>query len=276
MAPFDVLQRKINDMRFRGVRGSAIEQHRAIYQIRLSKRNLVMALLLPLLFNIVLLALLSPVLRLWHVLFEFWSAQLASGAKVLVHAVDLGHYMLALSSPDLGAAPPSTAMWWGTLIGCVLIVLATRFISPDRFLPVTYIIRACVLVQVTALIYFYCWPTQFPYDAAGYLSDALTMALLFLFMVPWILGLTYYIFSFSLLQNCALTTLILAYFVLAFPMQYMLHAYALHHLGLLYMPLFYLVFGVFLDVMMFVALYSWGMSWRWGSSAEGVDSGATP
>ena len=46
-------------------------------------------------------------------------------------------------------------------------------------------------------------------------------------------------------------------------MQYILHAYALHHLTLLFLPLLYLVFGTFLDVMMFIALYSWGMSWRW-------------
>ena len=264
MMPFEVLQRKIDDLRFRGFGGSAIHQHRAIHQIKLSKRNLIMALLLPLLFNIVLLGLLSPLLKLWHELFVFWQARLAPGSVVAEHAVDLGKYMFWISTPDLGAAGPSALMWWGTLTACLLIFLLTLLISPKRFLPITYIVRACVLIQVTALVYFYCWPAQFPYDAQGYLADALTMALLLLFMAPWILGLTYYIFSFSLLQNVALTALILGYFIVALPMQYLMHAYALHHLSLLYMPLFYLVFGIFLDVMMFVALYSWGMSWRWG------------
>lgn len=266
MIPFEVVQRKLDDLRFRGFGGSEIKQHRAIYQIRLSKRNLIMALLLPLVFNIVLLVLLGPILRLWHLLFAFWQAKIAPGSAVVVHFIDLGHYLLPVSAPGLDASAPSTTMWWGTLIACVVVVLLTMLLGRNRFLPVSYIVRACVLIQVTALVYFYCWPTQFPYDATGYLVNALTMALFFLFMAPWILGLTYYIFSFSLLQNMALTALILAYFIVALPMQYLMHAYALHHLGLLYLPLFYLVFGIFLDVMMFVALYSWGMSWRWGSS----------
>ncbi len=91
----------------------------------------------------------------------------------------------------------------------------------------------------------------------------MAMSLYFLFLSPWILGLTYYVFSFSVLRKAALTALVLAYFALAFPMQYLVHALLLQHLSLLAMPLLYLVCGVFLDVMMFVALYSWGMSWRW-------------
>lgn len=266
MIQLETLQSKIDDLRFRRFGDSTVKLHRAIYQIRLSRSNLIMSVLLPLVFNALLLVLLAPILRLWHVLFAFWLEKLAPGSAVTVHAIDLGKYMLSLSAPALAAGLPSAAMWWGTVIGSVLIFLVTNLISPNRFLPLTYIIRACLLIQVTALIYFYCWPTQFPYDATGYLINALTMALFFLFMAPWILGVTYYIFSFSLLQNVALTALVLGYFVLALPMQYLLHAYALHHLSLLYLPLFYLVFGIFLDVMMFVALYSWGMSWRWGSN----------
>jgi len=264
--PFQILQRKIDDLRFRGFGGSAIKQHRAILHITLGKRNLVMALLLPLLFNIVLLTFLGPVLDLWHATFAFWQERIAPGSEVARETVDLGRYMLHFSYPVLGADLPSATMWWWTLSGCLLIFLLSLLISPNRFLPIAYIVRACVLIQLTALIYFLCWPTQFPYDASGYLANALTMALFLLFLVPWILGLTYYIFSFSLLQNAGLTALILGYFILALPMQYLMHAYALHYLSLLYLPLFYLVFGIFLDVMMFVALYSWGMSWRWGKS----------
>lgn len=274
--PFEAVQRRLDDLRFRGFGGSAIRQHRAIYQIRLSKRNLVMALLLPLVFNLVLLALLGPILRLWQLLFAFWQAKIAPGSAVELHLIDLGHYLLPVSVPGLGAGAPGAPMWWGTLIGCVIVFLLTTLIARKRFLPLSYIVRACVLIQASALAYFHCWPAQFPYDAAGYLANALTMALFFLFMAPWILGLTYYIFSFSLRQNVALTALILAYFIVALPMQYLMHAYALHHLSLLYLPLFYLVFGIFLDVMMFVALYSWGMSWRWGGKAPATGSRAGP
>lgn len=263
MGQFELLQRKIDDLRFRGFGGTSIKLHRAIYQVKLKKTNLIGSLLLPLTFTLLLLCFLANIIQFWRFLFDFFLDKIEPGSTVAAQAIDLGKYLLWIYYPGLSANAPSAWLWWVTLIGCVVIFLLTYLISAKRFLPLTYIVRACLLIQATALAYFYFLPGQFPYDISSYLGNALTMSLIFIFMVPWILGLTYYIFDFSLLQKIALSTLILAYFVIAFPMQYLLHAYALHHLSLLFLPLFYLVFGAFLDVMMFVALYSWGMSWRW-------------
>jgi hypothetical protein len=261
-------QRKMDDVRFSGFGGTAIRMHRAIVRVELRLANLLWALVLPLAFSALLLCLLSPMLDLWHGIFAFWVDKLAPGTGVPAQRIDLGNYWLTMHYPSFGAGDPSRAMWWGTLAGCVVTWLLTLLISPSRFLPLTYIIRACVLIQCTALAYFWFFPGHFPYDLASYLGNALMMALIFIFMAPWILGLTYHVFAFPLRQKVALTVLVLAYFIVAFPLQYLLHAYVLHHLSLLYLPLFYLVFGIFLDVMMFVALYSWGMSWRWGELAR--------
>lgn len=254
-------QRKIDDMRFRGFGGSAIQLHRAMVQIKLSRSNLLGSLVLPAVFTIVLLCLLSPILALWREVFEFWLPRIAPAGSVAVRQVDLGSYYLNLPYPLLPSGEPGNQLWWITLVGCVIALLATFLVSRDRFLPLQYIVRACLLVQATALAFFHFFPGEFPYDASRYLSDALTMALIFLFMMPWGLGLTYYVFGFSLWRKVGLTVCTLAYFILAFPMQYLLHAYVLHHMTLLFLPLLYLVFGIFMDVMMFVALYSWGMSW---------------
>lgn len=267
MNQIETLRQKSRDLRFRGYRGTAIPLHRAIFQEKLSKTNLIWSLLLPVLFSLILLCLLPVILDVWRRIFTFWSDKLVPGATVSIQQIDLGHYYLSMHYPSLAAAHPSSLLWWGTLFGCVLTWVATIWISPKRLLPLTYIIRACILIQCTALAYFWCFPGQFPYGVTSYLGNALTMSLIFIFMLPWILGLTYFVFGFSLLQKATLTTLVLTYFVFAFPLQYMLHAYALHHFTLLFMPIFYLVFGTFLDVMMFVALYSWGMSWRWGKTA---------
>jgi hypothetical protein len=125
-------------------------------------------------------------------------------------------------------------------------------------------VRACLLIQSTALVYFYFSPSTFPYDLTSYLANGLVMGLFFLFLIPWILGFTYYVFNFRIWQKIVLTFMVLVYFTLAFPMQYMFQGLVLSELSLLYLPLAYLIFGGFLDVMMFVAFYSWGMSWRWG------------
>lgn len=266
MAKLETLQRKIDDVRFRGFGGTAIQLHRAIYQIKLNKTNLALSLVLPLMFNYLLLYFLGPILGFWQQLFEFWTIRLGDGALVRVQAIDLGRYTLIHTYPSLPAGAPSGAMWWGTLLACVLLFAASFFFTAKRFLPLSYIVRACVLIQLTALAHFFFLPGQFPYDASTYLGNALTMSLFFLFLIPWILGLTYCVFNFHVLQKMGLIALVLAYFIVALPMQYLAHAVVLQHMSLLYMPLLYLMFGVFIDVMMFVALYAWGMSWGWKSS----------
>ena len=263
MKQIERLQRKLEDLRFRGFGGTSIKMHRAIYQIELKKSYLIGALALPLIFNLLMLCFLSNILGLWQLLFSFWLDKLALGNSLVLQTVDLGHYMFLLPTPTLSAAMPSSDCWWLTLCACLLLLAITFLIPPQRFLPLTYVLRACLLIQATALAYFYWLPGQFPHDAAGYVANALVMSLFFIFLVPWILSLTYYVFDFSLFQKAMLTLMMLSYFIVALPMQYLLHAYALHHMGLLFMPLFYLVFGMFLDIMMFVAFYSWGMSWRW-------------
>ena len=75
------------------------------------------------------------------------------------------------------------------------------------------------------------------------------MGLILMFLVPWIFGFTYYVFNFPLHQKLALTALVLAYFALALPFQFALLTVLLWHLSLLFLPLFYLLFGSFLEMM---------------------------
>ena len=249
-------------MRFRGFGGTSIQMHRSINQIRLSKTNILVSLGLPLLFTGLLVLLLSPILQFWKFVFGFWQPLLSPSGSVSIREVDLGRYAMSLPYPSFPSAHPAGQSWWVTLAVCLLIFVATFFISPKRFLPLNYIVRACLLVQATALAYFFFLPCQFPYSPDSYIANALIMALIFIMLVPWGLGMTYYVFNFSLTRKIGLTALLLAYFVIAFPMQYLLHAYVLQEMSLLFMPLLYLVFGTFIDVMMFVALYSWAMSWQ--------------
>jgi hypothetical protein len=267
MAALESLRRKIEDMRFRSTLGTIIVPHRSMAALRLGWLNIAGALLLPAVASLGLLLLLGEILRGWNAMFAFWLDRVGQGGAVAQHVLDLGHYMIVFGYPGVAAAEPTAAQWWTSLAVCVLLWLGTHALRPDRLLPLIYIVRACLLIQFSALAYFHFFPGQLRYDLPTYLADELTMALIFIFLVPWILGLTYNIFNFSLMRKVALTAIVLGYFLVAFPMQYLLHALALRYLSLLYLPLFYLVFGVFLDVMMFVALYAWGMSWRGGERA---------
>jgi hypothetical protein len=269
--PRELLDVKISRLRRRGYRGTPIKPHRSIYHIALHPGDLLIAVLLPLAFNALMLVCFDGIVALWRTVFEFWLTRLQSGAAVLEQAVDLDSYILWLPIPGLSASVPGVGLWWGTLGACVLLFLATRLIHADRFLPLIYVIRACLLIQATALAFFYVLPGSFPYDLQTYLSNSLTIALFFFFLVPWILGLSYYVFDFPLLQKITLTSLVLLYFLIALPMQYLLHAFILQSASLLFLPICYLVFGIFIDVMMLVALYSWGMSWRFKSRLANRD-----
>lgn len=264
MAVLETLELKIARLRYRGINGTRIRQHRSLYQIKLGMGDILIALLLPVVFNILLLLYLDEVFQLWRGIFAYWLAKLETGASVGTGLVNVGDYLLHIPLPALEAMLPGVGIWWGTLAGCIMLYFATYFIPPARFLPVVYIIRACLLIQATALIYFFLIPGSFPYDLRSYLTDALGMSVLFLFIAPWLLGLTYCIFDFSLLQKIFLIGMVLVYFIIALPMQYLLHALFLERASLLFLPLCYLAFGIFIDVMLFVALYSWGMSWRFG------------
>jgi hypothetical protein len=255
------LQEKIDDLRFRGFGGTAIQLHRAIKQIKLSRGNLILAALLPLAFNLLLLCFLGAILACWEWLFEFWLGKLAPGALLATHDIDLGMYTIALIYPQLNADEPSVANWLITMFATLIILLLSFRVTSKRMLPLAYIARACALIQATALAYFFALPGHFPHDAASALGDALSMSIYFLFLIPWLLGVTYYIFNFSLLRKMGLTAMMIIYFAVALPMQYLAHALIFHHFSLLFVPLLYLVFGIFIDVMMFVALYSLGMSW---------------
>jgi hypothetical protein len=79
-------------------------------------------------------------------------------------------------------------------------------------------------------------------------------------LVPFIFGLTYYIFDFGLLRKALLTSTTMAYLALFLPFQCLLQALVLQR-TVLFMPVLYIVFGMPVDIMLVIGFYSWGMTW---------------
>ncbi|QEL63629.1 hypothetical protein OTERR_01530 [Oryzomicrobium terrae] len=257
------LQKRLDKIRSHGHGGRQIRLHRAIYQVSLHKGNLLIALLLPLVFNLALLFAIERIVPFWFAVLKFWFAATDLPGTLIAAPFDLVVATVWLPRIDLYAGAPSQLQWWISALSCVVLWIGTRFIPPTRMLPLIYAVRAVVLIQISALVYFALVPASFPHGLGSYLFSGLSMGLILMFLAPWILGFTYYVFNFPLHQKVALTLLVLAYFALALPFQFALHTVLLWHLSLLFLPLFYLLFGSFLDVMMFIAFYAWGMSWDW-------------
>jgi hypothetical protein len=198
----------------------------------------------------------------WSAMLEFWQGVLGLGGGV--SRVD---YLLfdiipfCIPMPSVGAGLPSSFNWGiGMLLVLVLVILS--FVIPRRYLPVAYVLRITAFFQATAQVFFYFWPLAFPYEAAGYIHGMLIASWMFIAIVPLVLGFTYYFFDFSLWRKLGLTILIMGHQVLLVPMQYVMQALVMHHQTLLFMPLMFFVFGLPLNVLIFIAFFGWGFSWE--------------
>ena len=248
----------------RGHRGGVISMHRALAHFRLGTTNLVTACCLFVFFSFAWLALLPQVCRLWTRIFTL-------GIRSLPLRAELGlaehHWtpFLSFDIPYLRMEPvlPSTQVWWLSCAVTSLIFVATYFIS-KRLIPVIYLLRAVLLVQVIALLYFAFIPARFPHTPDSYLAGFVTSGIGLISLVPLLFGLTYYIFDFGLLRKALLTSITMAHLALFLPFQVLLQALVLQK-TVLFMPVLYIIFGMPVDVMLVIGFYSWGMAWSFRS-----------
>jgi hypothetical protein len=251
--------------RFRGHRGGVISTHRALTKFVLEPLDLVMSVMLVLLFSIVWVASLEWVCRFWRYL-------LTTGTKLLALHVAIGltehhfttyiHFVIPYPRMEDVAADGWT--WW-TTAAVVLLLFGASFLLPKRNIPLIYLLRAVLCVQASALIYFGWATASFPHTANSYMEGLVSYGLTLISFVPILFGLTYYIFDFGLIRKTLVTFLTMIHLCLFVPLQVLLQAIVLHK-SILFMPVLYIVFGLPVDVLMVIAFYSWGMSWR--SKAE--------
>ena len=138
----------------RGHRGGVIPMHRALAHFRLGTMNLITASCLFVFFSFAWLALLPQVCGLWTRIFTFGIRFLPLRAEV---GMSEHHWtsFLSFDIPYLRMEPvlPSAQVWWLSCAVTMLIFVATFFIS-KRLIPVIYLLRGVLLVQVIALLYF--------------------------------------------------------------------------------------------------------------------------
>ena len=253
-----------NPILARGHRGGVIPMHRAMAHFRLGTMNLITASCLSVLLSFAWLVLLPQVCRLWTRIFTF-------GIRSLPLRAELGlaehHWtpFLSFGIPYLRMEPvlPSAQVWWLSCAVTSLIFVATYFIS-KRLIPVIYLLRAVLLVQAIALLYFAFIPARFPHTPDSYLAGFVTSGIGLISLVPLLFGLTYYIFDFGLVRKALLTSITMAHLALFLPFQVLLQALVLQK-TVLFMPVLYIIFGMPVDVVLVIGFYSWGMSWPFRS-----------
>jgi hypothetical protein len=254
-------------VRSRGHRGGVIPLHRALAHFRLGPMNLVIAIFLLVFFTSIWLELLPKVCH-------FWNRVLALGIRVLPLRANLGlaeHHLtpfLRFDIPYLRMEPvlPSSQAWWLTCAATLALFAATLFL-PSKLIPVMYLLRGILLVPATALLYFALLPARFPHTPDSYMEGLVTAVIAFISIIPLLFGLTYYIFDFGLLKKAFLTAITMTHLALFLPLQVLLQALFLQK-TVLFMPVLYIIFGMPINILIFIAFYSWGMTWCFRSAKE--------
>jgi hypothetical protein len=248
-------------LRYRGWRGGVIESHRAFAIERPHRGSLFSGIALMLGLPLLWLAMLDRVGVFWGHLFAFWSKRLRLGSQVVMVPqtwTSLVHF--SLPSLSISAGGPDPGLWWITATATVLLVLFSLLISEEN-MPWVYLLRALAIIQTTALAYFAVAAARFPHDLATYTVGMLVFGAILIGLVPVVLGFTFYIFDFGFWKKLGLTLLIMGHLLLFIPLQYLLQALVLK-LSVVFMPILYFALGPFLDVLVLIAFYGWGMSWK--------------
>jgi hypothetical protein len=251
---------QIQDLRRRGWRGGIITPHRAFANIHFSRKDLWASIASLSVITVLWMSSLRLVGEFWFHVFRFWHRALGMEGSVARAPQHWGPIHFSLPTVLVAAGPPDVLSWWITA-GISFLVLWLTFGMSEEHLPWIYLLRFLVIVQGTALSYFLFAAARFPHDLPSYTVGMLYFGTIFISLVPVILAFSYFIFDFRLSQKLGLIIGTMAYLAVFLPFQYMLHVWLIH-ISVLFMPTLYFVFGPFLDVLVFVSLYSWGMSWR--------------
>jgi hypothetical protein len=253
---------QLESIRIRGVRGSVIQPHRSMVGLPWTAQRLLSTLTLTGA-GLALLYVALPWLgvawqRMFEVAREFlgWSAPLTAQHWRLLGGIEFSIPGFAVLTPEPGREALVTA----GIASAVVLVLS--LLLPARFTPLRYFLRLLVLIQASAIAFFAWSPEVFPYRLQDHLTILFTAGLVVMGLVPVVLGLTLHVFDLALWKKALLTVLVLGHLAVFIPLQVLVQLWLVLHGTALVMPVLFLVFGLLLDVLIFVAFYGWALSWR--------------
>lgn len=267
--------RRTSELRDRGFRGGRIAPHRAMIGLEVSWSLIIDLVVLPLMFSVAVFVLLEPLMSAWREFFNFVREPLGLPGLVATRIYEAGPFAVAIpyfTAP--GFWPEALDLTTGWLVCGITFVLG--LFLRGRLLPAGYFLRVLAILQCTAQIWFTVARPPFSYSLPDYAAGLLICGVIILFLAPFLVAFTFHIFDFPLWQKLAMATLLLLHLSVLLPLQAAVHVWIIHRASLLAMPVLFLIFGVLLDVFVYVALYGWGMSWRSGGVLDAVDRRPPP
>jgi hypothetical protein len=260
----------------RGIRGGRIAPHRAMIGLKPTPLLAVDLLLLPAIFALTVFIGLDRVVLVWRAVMDALRVPLGLGEAITTSVVELlPGLTVAVPAYSVGGAwPTAYDLRSGWVLTAALAVAG--ILLRGRFTPLGYLLRSLAILQLSAQVWFSLAAPPWPYSLATYGVGLLSTGIVILLLIPFLVAATFFIFDFRLWQKLALTALLLVHLAVLFPLQATLHVWIVHRASFLAMPVLFLVFGVLLDVFVYVALYGWAMSWRSGRELDALDRRPPP
>ena len=170
-------------------------------------------------------AMLALVWQLWPSIARWWF----EGLQFWLTRIDLPGLSLQRLPPRLpwDEAPlrirldtplPTGMQWWGWVVVSAAAFGLSLRLSRER-LPLIYLLRLLVLMQVSALVYFWFWPARLPLTLAHFAEDVVQVAGTLLFVTPLLHGIILYVFPIPLWHKVLATALSLGFVVVALPLH---------------------------------------------------------
>lgn len=238
--------------------------------LEVSRWLLIDLIVLPLMFSLMVFVLLDPLLSGWRWIFDVLRVPLGLPGVVATRVVEIGPVAVAIPFYTAESSwPAALDLRSGWILVAALAIPGA--LLRGRYTPLGYFLRALAVIQLTAQVWFSFAAPPFTYAMSQYVAGLLVCGVVILLLAPVLVSFTFFIFDFPLWQKLLLATMLLSHLAVFLPLQAVVHAWVLYRGTLLSMPILFLVFGVLLDVFVYVALYGWGMSWRSDSVLDSTD-----
>ena len=251
----------LTDQRARGARGGVIGKHRAMVGLDWTAARVLRSVLLSLAGAVSLIALLPSLGRAYTLFYEevVWWVGLPAGVGTTPYHIG---QLLTIEIPYFRLQAPWPSQWhWIVVASLTAIAFLLSFLLPARFLPARYFLRFVAMVQTVSLGYFWFATPPFLYPLPGYTAGMMAAGMAVLVLVPIVLGFAFYIFDHDLAGQLLFTLAVIGHMAVLIPIQVLIHAWLSHYLSALVQPTLFFVFGLLLEVLVFVAFYGWAMSW---------------
>ncbi len=254
--------------RRQGVQGGRIAPHRSMIGLRASPSLLLDLIVLPAILLVTVFVLLEPLMEAWRAVMETLRGPLDLGTAINTVVVDLAPSVaVAVPVYNVEGMWPSNAQMIGSWVFTIVLAVVGATLR-GGYVPLGYLLRALAIMQLASNVWFMLAEPPFPYALTVYGSGLLVTGVVILLLAPFLVGATFFVFDFPLHKKLGLSALLLGHLAVLFPLQATVHVWLIKNFSMIAMPMLFLIFGVLLDVFVYVALYGWAMSWRSGRELD--------